>query len=60
MDRNRITGALRQATGSVKEVVGKATGNKKMQAQGRIEKAAGKTQSAVGGVKDAVRKSTED
>jgi uncharacterized protein YjbJ (UPF0337 family) len=31
-----------------------------MQAQGRIEKAAGKTQSAVGGVKDAVRKSTED
>ena len=60
MDRNRITGALRQATGSVKEVVGRVIGDKKVRAKGAAEKAAGKVQKAAGQVKDAARTATDE
>ena len=39
----------------MKEAAGKATGDAKLEIEGRNEKAAGKVQNAVGGVKDAVR-----
>jgi uncharacterized protein YjbJ (UPF0337 family) len=39
----------------LKEAVGKATGDAKLEVEGRNEKAAGKVQNAVGGVKDAMR-----
>jgi len=41
--------------GNVKEVAGKATGDKKLQTEGKADKASGKIRNAVGGVKDAVR-----
>jgi len=55
MDKNRVEGAARQVTGSVKEAVGKITGNKTTQAKGAAEKFAGKVQSKVGQATDAVR-----
>src|SRR5271155_1289369 len=55
MDKDRIKGSVEQAKGSVKEAVGKATGDTKLEVEGRNEKAAGKVQNAVGGIKDAVR-----
>lgn len=55
MDKDRVIGTAHQAKGSVKEAVGKATGDKKTQAEGATEKAAGKVQNAVGGAKDAVK-----
>jgi uncharacterized protein YjbJ (UPF0337 family) len=55
MDKDRIEGAAKQAKGSVKEAAGKAFGDKKLQGEGAADKAAGKVQNAVGGVKDAVR-----
>ena len=55
MDKDRIKGSVEQAKGVVKEVVGKATGDAKLEVEGRNEKAAGKVQNAVGGVKDAMR-----
>ena len=55
MDKDRVEGAGHQAKGAVKDAVGKATGDSKMQAEGKTEKAAGKVQNAVGGAKDAVR-----
>jgi uncharacterized protein YjbJ (UPF0337 family) len=55
MDKDRIKGSVEHAKGSVKEAVGKATGDAKLEIEGRNEKAAGKAQNAVGGVKDAVR-----
>lgn len=59
MDKNRVEGALHQAKGSVKEAVGKVTGDTKTQAEGAAEKAAGKMQNAVGGAKDAVKDLTK-
>ncbi|KAB0676184.1 CsbD family protein [Aureimonas leprariae] len=55
MDKNRIEGAGKQAAGSIKEAVGKITGNRATEAEGAAEKAAGKVQSGVGRAKDGVR-----
>ncbi len=55
MDKDRVEGAGHQAKGSVKEAVGKMTGDKKTQGEGAAEKAGGKVQNAVGGAKDAVK-----
>ncbi len=55
MDKDRIAGAARQVKGSIKEAIGKVTGNAKLQAEGAADKVAGKAQNTVGGAKDAVR-----
>jgi len=55
MDKYRIAGAAQQIKGSVKEAVGTAVGDAKLQSDGKAERAAGKIQNAVGGMKDTVR-----
>jgi uncharacterized protein YjbJ (UPF0337 family) len=55
MDKNRVSGAVDQAKGAVKEAAGKVTGDQKLQTEGKADKAAGKVESAVGGAKDAAR-----
>jgi len=59
MDKDRVEGSARKAKGSVKEAIGKITGDSKTQAEGAAEKSAGRAQSTVGGVKDAVRDATK-
>jgi uncharacterized protein YjbJ (UPF0337 family) len=49
MDKDRVRGSAKQAKGSVKETVGKMTGDSKTRAEGAAEKRAGKIQNAVGG-----------
>ncbi|MCP5410583.1 MAG: CsbD family protein [Alphaproteobacteria bacterium] len=55
MDKDRIDGSANQAKGAIKEAAGKMTGDAKLEAEGKADKAAGKVQNAVGGLKDAVR-----
>ena len=55
MDRQRIKGMSDQAKGSMKEALGKATGNTRLQAEGKMEKAKGKVENAVGRAKDTLR-----
>jgi uncharacterized protein YjbJ (UPF0337 family) len=55
MDKDRIAGAARKVKGSIKETIGKVTGDAKLEAEGKADKAAGKFQNAIGGVKDTVR-----
>jgi uncharacterized protein YjbJ (UPF0337 family) len=55
VDKDRIKGSAKQAKGAVKEVIGKATGDAKLEAEGKSDKVAGKVQNAVGGLKDAIR-----
>jgi uncharacterized protein YjbJ (UPF0337 family) len=55
MDKDRINGSAEQAKGTLKEAAGKALGDKKLETEGKTDKAAGKIQNAVGGLKDAVR-----
>jgi uncharacterized protein YjbJ (UPF0337 family) len=54
MNSNRPKGAGREAAGVVKELVGKLTGDKTLEAQGEAMKAEGKAQNAVGKIEDAV------
>jgi uncharacterized protein YjbJ (UPF0337 family) len=60
MDKDRIEGSANQAKGTVKETVGKAIGDEKLKSEGAADRAAGKVQNAVGGIKDAVRQATDD
>lgn len=53
MDKNRISGAAKVAAGSTKEAVGKAIGDRKMQAKGVAEKAVGKVQNTAGRAADS-------
>lgn len=55
MDKDRIKGTAEQVKGSIKEAVGKVTGNDKLQVEGQADKLAGKTQDQVGKAKDAAR-----
>jgi len=55
MDKDRIAGSAKAIKGSVKETVGKVTGDAKLQSDGRADKVAGKVQNAIGGVKDSLR-----
>jgi uncharacterized protein YjbJ (UPF0337 family) len=55
MDKDRIKGSANQTKGEIKEAVGRATGDTKLKAEGTMDKATGKVQSAVGGLKDAAR-----
>ena len=55
MDKDRVEGIGKKVTGSIKEAIGKVTGDTKLQTEGTAEKAVGKTQNAMGGAKDTVR-----
>jgi uncharacterized protein YjbJ (UPF0337 family) len=55
MDKDRIKGSAEQAKGAIKEIAGKVTGDAKLESEGKADKAAGKIQNAVGGLKDTLR-----
>jgi uncharacterized protein YjbJ (UPF0337 family) len=55
MDKQRIAGAAQKATGSIKKAVGKATGDRSLEAEGNADKVEGHVRSAAGKAKDAVR-----
>jgi len=55
MDQDRLKGVGKRVSGSIKEAVGKVTGDTKVEAEGAAEKTTGKVQNAVGGAKDKAR-----
>ena len=55
VDRDRVAGSAEYAKGSVKETVGSVIGDSKLQAEGKLDKAQGRTQNTVGGIKDTLR-----
>jgi uncharacterized protein YjbJ (UPF0337 family) len=59
MDRQRIEGGLKKATGTVKEKAGKAMGDRHLETEGKAEKTEGHIRSGVGKAMDAVREVVE-
>ena len=59
MDKDRVIGSAKVVKGKVKVVVGKATGDAKLQAEGEADRIEGETQNAVGGARDAARDATQ-
>lgn len=55
MNKDTIDGNLKQVKGSVKEALGKVTGNKRLEVEGATEKVAGKVQEGVGKTRDAAK-----
>ena len=58
MDNDRAEGSMKTMKGRVKEGLGKALGDSKLETEGKMDKAEGKVQNAIGGIKDSLRKST--
>jgi len=55
MDKDRIAGAAKEIKGAAKDAIGKVIGDAKLQADGKADKAEGKVQNIIGGIKDAAR-----
>jgi uncharacterized protein YjbJ (UPF0337 family) len=55
MDKDRLVGSAKQIKGTVKQVIGKAVGDAKLESDGKADKIEGKVQNAVGGLKDTLR-----
>ena len=55
MDKEHVKGTTDKVKGSVKDMVGSVTGNKQMQAEGKLDKARGTARQKVGDVKEKVR-----
>jgi uncharacterized protein YjbJ (UPF0337 family) len=59
MNKSQIKGQAEKAKGKVKEMVGKAVGNKELERKGVVENATGKIRKAYGDLKSDVKKSTK-
>jgi uncharacterized protein YjbJ (UPF0337 family) len=55
MDKDRVVGSAKQVKGAVKQVVGKAVGDAKLESEGNADKVEGKIQNAIGGFKDTLK-----
>jgi len=55
MDKDRLVGSAKQVKGAVKQAVGKAVGDTKLETEGKADKIKGKVQNAIGGVKDTLK-----
>ena len=55
MDREHVKGAADKVKGSIKDAAGKLTGDKKLQTEGKIDKAKGSAHNVAGDIKDTVR-----
>jgi uncharacterized protein YjbJ (UPF0337 family) len=55
MDKDRVVGSAKKIKGSVKQAVGKAVGDAKLQSEGRADQIEGKVQNTIGGLKDTLR-----
>jgi uncharacterized protein YjbJ (UPF0337 family) len=55
MDKDRVVGSAKVVKGKIKEAVGKAVGDAKLEAQGKADKIEGKVQNVVGGLKDTLK-----
>ncbi|WP_158814795.1 CsbD family protein [Methylocapsa sp. S129] len=55
MNKDHVKGAADKAKGAIKDAAGKLTGDKRLQAEGKIDKAKGAAHKAVGDAKDAIR-----
>ena len=59
MDREHVKGAADKVKGAIKDAAGKMTGDKKMQAEGKFDKAKGEAHNVAGDVKDAARRASK-
>ena len=55
MDDDRVKGSAQNLKGKIKEGLGRAVGDSKLEAEGKGDQVAGKVRNAMGGIKDTFR-----
>jgi uncharacterized protein YjbJ (UPF0337 family) len=60
MDREHLKGAADKTKGTMKDAAGKMMGDKKLQAEGKFDKAKGAAHNIAGDVKDAARDASKE
>jgi uncharacterized protein YjbJ (UPF0337 family) len=55
MGKDRVAESAKQVKGSIKQAVGKAVGDAKLESEGKADKIEGKVQNAVGEIKDILK-----
>ena len=55
MDKDRVVGSAKVVKGNIKEAVGKAVGDAKLEQEGKADRIEGKVQNAIGGIKDTLK-----
>jgi uncharacterized protein YjbJ (UPF0337 family) len=60
MNKQQIKGMANEATGEVKEQVGKMTGDKELELKGHAREMAGKAQKKMGDAKEAIKDAVQD
>jgi len=56
INKDQVKGRAEEVQGKIKEVVGKAVGNKDLEAKGNIQKNIGAVRATVGDVKEDIKK----
>jgi uncharacterized protein YjbJ (UPF0337 family) len=59
MDREHVKGTADKVKGTIKDTAGKVTGDKKLESEGKLDKAKGAAHNVAGDVKDAVKDATD-
>ena len=59
MSKEGIEGATQKGVGAVKETIGRALGDERLEGEGIADKVIGTAKEAVGKVKDAVHKASD-
>lgn len=60
MDKHQVKGRVKEVSGKIKEEVGKAIGNDRLHAKGKVEKNIGKAQANYGDLKSDIKKDLEE
>jgi len=56
INKDQVTGRIKEAEGKAKEVIGKVVGNQRLEAKGKMQKTLGVFQAKMGDVKKDVKK----
>ena len=55
MNKDQVTGRLKEVDGAVKEVTGKVVGNQRLEEKGKVDKAIGEVQAGYGEIRKISR-----
>lgn len=59
MDREHVKGTADKVKGTIKDTAGKVTGDKKLETEGKLDKAKGSAHNVAGNLKDAAKEANE-
>lgn len=59
MNEDQVKGRIEEATGKVKEVAGKVTGDKELEQEGKVQNIGGKVQAGYGDLKEDMKNAVE-